>query len=376
MARRDLFVGDPAPWFKCAASNNPMFHFETMAGRYIILSFLESASKASSRALVDEICGPLREHMNDERFCFFGVTVDPADEHAGLLVNMQPGIRYFWDFNKSISTLYGAIGEGDDTAYRSFTVILDPFLRVIGNYPHDDEGRYIESIRRMVLRLPQVDDHALVPLSAPALILPRVFEAAFCRDLIGYYERNGGMESGFMREKDGQTVAMLDNGFKRRKDFTFDSEPEYEGLRGQIRARLLRRLVPEIRKAFQFEVTRIERYIVACYESEQLGFFRRHRDNTTKATAHRRFACSINLNAEEYEGGDLRFPEFGTRTYRAPTGGAVVFSCSLLHEATPVTKGVRYAFLPFFYDEASDALRQENKRFLSGKVVNLNSPTG
>jgi hypothetical protein len=30
----------------------------------------------------------------------------------------------------------------------------------------------------------------------------------------------------------------------------------------------------------------------------------------------------------------------------------VVFSCALLHEATRVTAGRRYAFLPFFYDEA------------------------
>jgi predicted 2-oxoglutarate/Fe(II)-dependent dioxygenase YbiX len=61
---------------------------------------------------------------------------------------------------------------------------------------------------------------------------------------------------------------------------------------------------------------------------------------------HRRFAVTINLNAEDYEGGDLRLPEFDRRTYRAPTGGAVVFSCSLLHEATPVTKGTRYWSAP------------------------------
>ena len=83
------------------------------------------------------------------------------------------------------------------------------------------------------------------------------------------------------------------------------------------------------------------------------------------ATAHRRFAVSINLNAEEFEGGDLRFPEFGPRTYRPPTGGAVVFSCSLLHEATPVTQGRRYAFLPFLYDEAGERVRAENLRFLA-----------
>jgi predicted 2-oxoglutarate/Fe(II)-dependent dioxygenase YbiX len=68
--------------------------------------------------------------------------------------------------------------------------------------------------------------------------------------------------------------------------------------------------------------------------------------------------------AEEFEGGDLRFPEYGRQTYRPPTGGAVVFSCSLLHEATPVTKGRRYAFLPFLYDEAAAKIREENLQFL------------
>lgn len=115
-------------------------------------------------------------------------------------------------------------------------------------------------------------------------------------------------------------------------------------LRAQDRAR--DQIAPEIKKAYQFEVTRIERYIVACYDGGSSGFFRAHSDNTTKGTAHRRFACTVNLNAEDHEGGDLCFPEFGSRTYRALTGGAVVFSCSLLHEATPVTKGKRYAFLP------------------------------
>ena len=79
--------------------------------------------------------------------------------------------------------------------------------------------------------------------------------------------------------------------------------------------------------------------------------FHAHRDSTTQGTAHRRFACSINLNAD-FEGGDLRFAEYGPATYRPPVGGAVVFSCALLHEATKITAGRRYAFLPFFYDEA------------------------
>ncbi len=69
---------------------------------------------------------------------------------------------------------------------------------------------------------------------------------------------------------------------------------------------------------------------------------------------------TVNLNAEDYEGGDLRFPEYDMRAYRAPTGGAIVFSCSIMHEATAVTRGQRYAVLPFLYDEAAAELRRAN----------------
>ena len=70
------------------------------------------------------------------------------------------------------------------------------------------------------------------------------------------------------------------------------------------------------------------------------------------------------LNTGEFEGGYVRFPEFGQQLYTAPAGGAVVFSCSLLHEATPVTRGKRYVFLPFLYDDAAAKIRQENLQFL------------
>ncbi|MBU7580905.1 MAG: 2OG-Fe(II) oxygenase [Porphyrobacter sp.] len=203
--------------------------------------------------------------------------------------------------------------------------------------------------------LPEPADHAGTELHAPVLVVPRVFEPELCRRLIDFYDHDGGVPSGTMRQVGGKTVAVLDN-FKSRKDATIEDET----FRDLLRARVEKRLIRQINRAFQFNPTRIERYIVACYDAEDGGYFRPHRDNTTTGTAHRKFACSINLNAEEFEGGDLRFPEFGPKTYRPPTGGAVVFSCSLLHEATPVTKGRRYAFLPFFFDEAGEELRQKN----------------
>jgi predicted 2-oxoglutarate/Fe(II)-dependent dioxygenase YbiX len=111
----------------------------------------------------------------------------------------------------------------------------------------------------------------------------------------------------------------------------------------------------------------MERYIVSCYAAEDAAHFRAHRDNTTKGTAHRRFAVSINLN-DDFDGGEVSFPEYGPRSFKPPPGGAVVFSCSLLHAVSQVTRGRRFAFLPFLYDEEAAKLREQNNQFLGEGV--------
>jgi predicted 2-oxoglutarate/Fe(II)-dependent dioxygenase YbiX len=223
--------------------------------------------------------------------------------------------------------------------------------RVLSAFPIERTTALFDAIER----LPPLDAHAGVELNAPVLIVPRIFEPEICQRLIAVYEAGGGQPSGVMRDVGGRTVGVLDD-FKRRRDFTVEDP----ALRQELLTRISRRLVPEVAKVFQFRATRIERHIVACYDAAEGGYFRPHRDNETLGTAHRKFACSINLNAEAFEGGDLRFPEFGRRTYRPPTGGAVVFACGLQHEATPVTRGRRYAFLPFLYDEAGQRTRDAN----------------
>ncbi|MBR8827324.1 MAG: 2OG-Fe(II) oxygenase [Gomphosphaeria aponina SAG 52.96 = DSM 107014] len=374
MTRRIFTVGDPAPWFSCRSSNSSEFHFGTTAGRYLVLCFYGSASIRKNARVINYLTKELRHFFDDEKIAFFGVSIDNQDEQLARVSQILPGIRYFWDFNGQVSLLYGAIAPEQELtqgqiAYNSFTLVLSPLLRVMANIPLTDPDRHNETISKILSELPPVNDYAGVPLHAPVLIVPRIFERSFCRQLIELYEKNGGSESGFMREKDGNTVGVVDYSFKRRQDYYLDHDSVNDEICAAIRAKIVRRLVPEIEKAYQYKVTRMERYVIACYDGEIGGFFRPHRDNTTKGTAHRRFACTINLNTEEYEGGDLRFPEFGRATYRAPTGGAVVFSCSLLHEATPVTKGTRYAFLPFLYDDESAQIRQENSVFLTGEII-------
>ncbi|MFO1068062.1 MAG: redoxin domain-containing protein [Geminicoccaceae bacterium] len=363
-----LRPGDPAPWFKAASSNNPTFSFDTVAGRYVVLCFLGSSSSPQAQAALAAVFRN-RQLFDDEKLSFFGVTSDARDRDEGRVQQMVPGIRFFWDLDLAIARQYGVAdtpqqGASAPVAYRAQWIILDPMLRVVGVVPFDDAGRHAESAIAFLGRLPPIDQHARVPLFAPVLVLPRVFEPEFCKRLIDYYEEKGGVDSGFMRDVGGKTVGIVDYSHKRRSDCNIEDE----GLKVAARQRIERRLIPEIRKAFQFHVTRMERYIVVCYDADTGGHFNAHRDDTTYGTAHRRFAVTINLDADAYEGGDLCFPEFGSRRYRAPTGGAVVFSCSLLHKVWPVTAGKRYAFLPFLYDDAAARLREQNNAKLADTV--------
>ena len=139
---------------------------------------------------------------------------------------------------------------------------------------------------------------------------------------------------------------------KRRRDVALDDVRLY----GPLRDCLVRRVMPAILQAFQSRIVRIEAPRIGCYDAATGGWFRCHRDNTTAYTAHRQFALSLNLNAgDEYDGGELRFREFGRQLYRPAAGGGLVFSCSLLHEVMPVTRGRRFGVFTFLHDEGHDA---------------------
>lgn len=151
--------------------------------------------------------------------------------------------------------------------------------------------------------------------------------------------------------------------FKRRSDVVV-TDPELFAL---LRDRVARRVVPEVVKCFQTRITNMEGLRIGCYDSADHGEFVRHRDNTTPFTAHRQFACSIVLNTGDFEGGWVRFPEFGRTLYQAPAGGAVVFSVSLLHEVLPVTQGRRFILLTFMFDQIGAQMEQ---RMLAQKQHN------
>ncbi len=370
MRTRPLQLGEPAPWFTAACTANPTFHFDTVAGRYIVLMFLQSAGRADSQRILAELVQANRQRFDDESVTFFGVTTDPLDQQQARVQEQLPGIRYFWDFDQAISREYGAVQRDQQTGgerYMPHTVVLDTRLRTLATLSFDDPATHVSRLLRLINSLPQLGNPTVATVQAPVLIVPNLFEPEFCRMLIDLYERNGGKESGFMREINGKTVGMYDHGHKRRQDYEILDEQ----VRKSCMVRIHDRLIPELQRATQFQASRMERYIVSCYDSAQGAHFRAHRDNTTKGTAHRKFAVSLVLNTGEFDGGYVWFPEYGRQLFSPPAGGAVVFSCSMLHEATPVTRGKRYVFLPFLYDDAAARLRDQNLKFLAGDV---NSP--
>lgn len=180
---------------------------------------------------------------------------------------------------------------------------------------------------------------------APTLIVPHVLSPDFCQELIDLHHSGGNHESTVTYNKDGQDVREVDPDQKSR----FDHIVSDKGMNRRLTEAFGRRLNFEIEKAFQFRVAARDGFVVTRYDAEANGHFSLHRDNVSPTTAHFRFAVTLNLNFGDYEGGWLRFPEYGPDLYAPETGGAIVFSCSNLHEATPVTAGTRYALLTFLF---------------------------
>jgi peroxiredoxin len=358
----NLLAGDPAPWFQQRSFANPRYALHAAAGRYLVLCFFGSAADPLGRAAID-LAMKRRDIFNDSHCSFFGISLDPQDESERRIADSYPGYRFFWDFDAQVSRLYGVLPINADAnpqgdGIRRLWLILDPTLRILKVLPFGD-GSEIPALLSYLANLPPPSRFAGIELQAPILMLPNVFPPEFCRELITLYESRGGKESGFMREKDGRTILTHDHEHKRREDCDI-TDP---GLRQAAQTWIQRRIVPEIAKVHQFKATRMERYIIACYRADQEAHFRAHRDNTTRGTAHRRFAVSINLN-DDFEGGEISFPEYGPQSFKPAPGAAVVFSCSLLHAVSTVTRGRRYAFLPFLYDDAAAKIREANNAFL------------
>jgi len=343
------FLGIKIPAFSLPSLHTDKFNFRTVAGRPILVLRLFGDTPEQIGNLVKEA---LAERCFSLHYCLLFVVID----HKNLMpptYQHQTGSNIYWLFDEKNITAQVFKGAPVNTSYWT---LLDRHLRTI-RIAEYQKGPSLQEAKSLVESCHANSKASKVLGRAPVLIIDNVFEKSFCEQLIHYYQTEGGQPSGVMRQVGEVTKGFLDDSFKKRKDCNLQNGEMID----IVKAKIGFRLRPLIYQAFHFDASRIERHLVACYDHIDGGFFSPHVDNSTTATKHRKFAVTINLNAEDYEGGDLYFPEYGDDVYRAPTGGAVVFSGSLLHGVTRVTKGTRYAYLPFLFSEQEKPIREATR---------------
>lgn len=225
---------------------------------------------------------------------------------------------------------------------RQRVIVLDANQRVAGTFDSRPLLAAAEAVGTLAngVRSDGGADQVILTPAAPVLVLPRVFEREFCTQVIRLWEKGDHKDSG-VSSRYGN-VGMLD--LKRTEDYQV-TEPM---MQKAISDRLAYRIGPELAKVFAYDREfGFDAHVVLSYSADGKHFFGAHRDNGAPTTADRSFAVSLNLN-DDFEGGALVFPEYSGIRISPPAGGAAVFSCSVLHEALPVTRGRRFVLTTFF----------------------------
>ncbi|MEQ8354481.1 MAG: 2OG-Fe(II) oxygenase [Kiloniellaceae bacterium] len=314
---------------------------DQLAGRPLLLVF-ECAGAGGGVSFEDELSAlaAQRPALQAQDTLVLAVTQRRQGDNGALAESLALPFAVLSD---PPAKVYASCGFDPQTVGRAtVTIALDGNLRVLGVFDGGGATRWTEIAAALAaVAAPE----AAKPLTGhpPVLVLPRVLTPADCAELIRVWHRpvqlwqgDGFTTEGF-RESDGDfKVRSADYG-KVTQYLVRDP-----ALQRYLDAKLQRRVLPEIQKAFQTKATRREDYRIAGYDADEDGSLGPHRDNPTKATRHRRFTFCITLNAGAFQGGGLRFREYSEQAYLVPTGTAIVWSCALLHEVLPITAGKRF----------------------------------
>ncbi len=352
-----LSSGDHAVPFGLQDQNGKRYFLRDEVGTPIVLLFYASDTLESCAEIAITL-QTIQVKLKALEVKVFSISKDDVKTRAALAKRHHLTFPLLSDSSLEISKQYGVCRVTDPTSdtmnFSRTLFLLDRNLRVLKVYtPVLEPHAVLQELLADIPALCQTHAPQLIRSQAPVLLIPNVLSREFCRELIEVWESEGNDDSGFMKQDGEKTVGVYDYNVKIRRDH-FVRNPE---MRKRLDRVVLRRIFPEIKKCFNYEVHCCEDYKIARYDSEPGGFFRQHRDNTTGGTAHRVWAMTLNLNAEEYEGGCLRFSEYGDDLYKPDTGSAAIFSCSMMHEATDVTAGQRFVLLAFFYSRIESEKR-------------------
>jgi hypothetical protein len=314
-AQAGVVVGDPMPRITLPQASGSLFDsFDPKSAGRARVYWLAAPPKALAAAQLGDALA-----ANETLLHIVAATAPLVpDAYSSWLLD-QAG---------ELARAFGATGP--------LAIVVDAAGRVAAILPSPTPDR----VAALATGLYAASAPAVVRAKAPVLLLERVAEPGLCRTLLEYWRSCGKLAN----EVGSDSGNVVNADVKRRLDVQLDDPALFV----QLRDCLVRRVVPAMVQAFHARINVIEAPRIGCYDATSGGWFRSHRDNTSSFNAHRQFALSLNLNGDdEYDGGELRFPEYGRELYRPAEGGALVFSCSLLHEVVPVTRGRRFGVFTF-----------------------------
>jgi predicted 2-oxoglutarate/Fe(II)-dependent dioxygenase YbiX len=310
-------AGDPAPEFTLSHRDLGTVSLAQLAGRPTLLLF---AVEFPDQTTLDALA-----------------TIG-ADVHVVVILRQSWSAQIVPDHVLVLTDTDG-VAFGRYGIDRDGLFLLDAGHRVVELRRHS-ERLSSAAIERSVNRLNQNRARTVPPI----LVVPGVLSPELCARLIDCWRGGDRQAARVTRLTASGLTDTYDPDIKRRRDHTLRGE-----LAGQAEECIVGRLRKELVRAFHFEIGRCEQLRIGCYDADEKGYFRAHRDNGSVATAGRRYSVSINLNCGEFEGGELWFPEYGEQKYCVETGSALVFSSALLHEVTAVRAGARFALITFLY---------------------------
>jgi len=321
--------------------------YDRFVGNLMVLVFYPSQGHPESMPLLRNLA-ERRDELSSAGAAVVAVSRDSIAANAALRSAQGISFPLYSDPEGVVMQAYGVLGASI-TAY-----LMDRNQRVLAIFQDTDD------LPDQVLTHLRAEGFAPAParaiaLQAPVLLVPNVFDPLLCARAIeawGGHNAEGAVsipERAYAKTAAVKPSGAIYHDLKRRLDHVAD-----DTLNPILMKTAMSRLKPELFKAFHFRIGRLERFCIGAYAAERGDFFRPHRDNITEKTKDRCFAASIALN-DGYEGGGVKFAEFSEDVYDPPAGGALVFSCSLLHEAMPVTRGTRFAAFTFFYAPTQSA---------------------
>lgn len=315
--------GERAPDFALPRADDGTVRFYGQVGGEPAVLILVGRDAAAGSAFV----AGLRDRVGTEVPVHVVACEEPGDPDT------------FHDPEGKVHEAYGTDPEADPTV-----LVLDRNVRVahVGAAAGGTED--LDAAAAAVEALTSDRPGVRVTGHAPVLLVPDALSPELCDRLMEVWEGGEQLETGVETTADGRRLEELDRLRKRRRDHVVTDRELLRTLTSHVGSRV----IPEVQKAFAYRATRFEGFKIGRYSDADEGFFDAHRDNLSEATSHRRFALSINLN-DDYEGGELRFPEYGRDRYRPAAGEALVFSGAHLHEVLPVTRGRRFVLLSFLF---------------------------